>query len=168
LIISTKQKSILQNKFNQLQLFNNVLCCFQDILKFLPKMGYLQFCLWPSLVNVLAITNIWWWLAFLLMPQFDNDSIIWLATFLIQAFKVFSFFRCDYDGVFGFFSSSIMVLSSSSFGFSPFYYTNLFWFALYLKIGKSYLLLFGSFSFSSHFLHEASTNEYFFCFAHPQ
>ncbi len=122
-------------------------CCLLNIFKLFQEMGYLQFCWWFSLVSVLAMTNIWWWPTFLLMPQFNIDSTIWPTKFLIQTFSKFVRSSNVYNGVFGSFSSSNVVLFSSSYGVFPFCYIKFSWFALYFKINNSSLSLYGSFPF---------------------
>ncbi len=124
---------------------------FLDIVKFLWKMGYLQFCWWFSFLCVHSMTNIWWWTPFLSRSQCDSDSTAWPTTLFIHVFESSPSLDSDCNGVFGS-SFSIRVLY--------FYSTIASWFASYFEIGNSYLSSSRSFSFSRHSLREASTNEY--------
>jgi hypothetical protein len=100
------------------------------------------------------------------MPQFNNEWLFDSQHFLF-VFSLSSPSNANYDGVFGSFSSSTRVPSSSSIKAPFFCSTNASYFASYFKIGNSYSSSFGSLSFFGHFLHVASINEYWFTLLIP-
>ncbi len=79
----------------QFQLFFLTRACIVcKTFKIIAKNEYLQFLWWSSFRCVPTITNIRWWPSFFLMPQFDDDMVVWPTTSILHVIFIFSFFWC--------------------------------------------------------------------------